>query len=208
MFTLYASLGAGSVAVEALLAEIGAPYQVVDLKREADGLFPKSFLAINPRGEVPSLRLSDDSVMTESAAMMIYLADLFPAAGLAPAATSSQRPRYLRWLLYFASAVYPADLRYFYGDRYTADPAGGAAVKAQAVKDMARDFDIFAADLGAGPFILGDTFSAADIYAAMLLSWSPDLEALFARHPALRTYYATVAERPRIAPVWTRNEMP
>ena len=207
MFKLYARLGAGSLAVEALLAECDIPYQVEDLERGPDGKLPASFLAINPRGEVPALILHDGSVMTESAAMMIYLADLYPDTGLAPSAASPLRPRYLRWLVYFATTVYMSDLRMYYPQRYTDDPAGADAVKRQAIAHMAREFEIFAEALGAGPYILGETFSAADIYAAMLASWADNVPALFARHPNIKAHYDRVTARPRIAKVWARNEV-
>ncbi len=208
MFTLYARRGSGSTAVEALLCEVGAEFELQDVARMADGSVLASYLKINPRGEVPALRLADDSVMTESAAMMIYIADLFPAAGLAPAIDDRTRGIYLRWMLYFASAVYMADLRYFYPDRYSTEVSDAARIKAKASEDMDRDFAIFAEALGQGPFVLGEMFSAVDIYVAMLVSWAPDLAALFVRHPNLQAHYEAVVQRPKIAPVWARNEMP
>ncbi len=208
MFTLYARLGSGSVAVEALLAECDAAFRIETVASGADNLAYQTYLQINPRGEVPSLKLPDDSVMTKSAAMMIYLADYFSDCGLAPAITSPLRTTYLRWMIYFASAVYMADLRFYYPQRYSTDISHAEFIKAKAVEHMDRDFAIFAEALGQGPFILGDAFSAVDIYAAMLVSWVPDLDALFERHPNLKTHYGAVASRPKIAPVWLRNEMP
>ena len=208
MFKLYARPGAGSAAIEALLAECGAAFEIIDVLRDPDGTVPKSFQQINPRAEVPTLVLPDNSIMTESAAMMIYLADLFPAAGLAPAVTSAERASYLRWMLYFATAVYGADLRMYYPARHSTDQAHATGIKARAIADMSRDFDIFAEALGKGPFILGSTFSAADIYAAMLVSWAPDVPQLFARHANIKRLYELVAARPLIAKVWARNEMP
>ena len=73
---------------------------------------------------------------------------------------------------------------------------------------MERDYDIFAQALGEGPFILGPSMSAVDIYAAMLLSWAPDVTQLFARHGNIKKLYDLVAARPKIAKVWARNEMP
>jgi hypothetical protein len=84
MFKLYARPGAGSAAVEALLSECDAAFEIIDVLREPDGTVPRSFQLINPRAEIPTLLLADNSIMTESAAMMIYLADLHPAEGLAP----------------------------------------------------------------------------------------------------------------------------
>lgn len=208
MFKLYARPGAGSAAVEALLAECGAAFEIIDILRGPDGSVPQSYQQINPRAEVPTLLLPDNSIMTESAAMMIHLADLHPAAGLAPSITSPQRARYLRWMLYFATAVYTADLRMYYPERYSIDAAHAAGIKAKAIEDMERDFDIFAEELGEGPFILGQSMSAVDIYAAMLISWAPDVAQLFARHGNIRRHYDLVAARPLIAKAWARNEMP
>lgn len=208
MFTVYGRPGSGSAAVEALLAEVDAEYHVEDVLRLADGSLSDAIFKVNPRGEVPALRLPDDSVMTESAAIMIYLADLYPAAGLAPALHAPQRSAYLRWMLYFASSVYMADLRYFYPERYSTDVSHAEGIKAKARDHMERDFSIFANELGEGPYILGETFSAVDIYAAMLVSWAPDLQALFQRCPNIKSHYEAVAARPKIAPVWLRNKMP
>ena len=208
MFKLYARPGAGSAAVEALLAECGAAFEIIDVLRGPDGSVPQDYRRINPRSEVPTLLLPDNSIMTESAAMMIYLADLHPSAGLAPSVTSPMRARYLRWMLYFATAVYMADLRMYYPARHSTDAGNAANIKAKAIEDMGRDFDIFAEALGEGPYILGQLMSAVDIYAAMLISWAPDVPQLFARHANIKTLYGLVAARPLIAKIWTRNEMP
>ena len=208
MFTLYSRPGSGSAAVEALLAELDLPFRLEDVPAGPDRLAPQHYLAINPRGEVPSLQLPDNSLMTESAAMMIYLADLQPGKGMAPTVASKQRPDYLRWILYFATAVYTADLRYFYPERYSADAAHAPGVKAQAVIAMQRDFRIFAHWLGDKTYIAGPECSAADIYVCMLISWAPDMAALFAEHPNLQHFYNRVARWPKVAAVWQRNEMP
>lgn len=206
MYTLYMRSGSGSAAVEAVLAECGADYQLVDVPRSGHGF--EDYLSVNPRGEVPSLRLPSDSLMTESAAMLIYLADLYPQSRLAPGLDSPLRPIYLRWMLYFASAVYMADLRYFYPVRHSVEPDAEAGIKAKAEIDLNRDFDIFANALGHGPYILQEVFSAVDIYATMLVSWAPDIKALFARHPNIQRHYALVAARPKITPLWKSNGMP
>ena len=207
MFKLYARKGAGSAAIEAMLALCGAPYVVEDVPRLADGSIPPSFYRINPRGEVPVLILTDDSTMTESAAMLIYLGDQFPAAGLAPPLASPPRPRYLRWMLFLATTVYLSDLRMYYPARYTTDPAAAPGIKAKAIAAMARELAILADAIGQGPFILGETMSAADIYAAMLASWAPDVPALYASHPNIRTLCERVAAVPAIAQAWARNGM-
>jgi glutathione S-transferase len=204
MFTLYSRPGSGSAAVEALLTEMALPFQVVDVPRGPSA----DYLLINPRGEIPSLRLPDNSLMTESAAMMIYLADLDHSKNLAPSVSSENRGTYLRWMLYFASTVYASDLRYFYPDRFVANKEHGHEVKSQAVIALAKDYQVFADFLGGQDFVLGQKFSAVDLYAAMLITWAPDLDALFLKHPNLKDYYFRVAARPKTAPAWKRNEMP
>lgn len=207
MYKLYARPVAGSVVVEAVLALEGVPYQVIDLERGADGRFPDEFYKLNPMGQVPTLVLPDDSVMTESAAIVIYLADLFPSTELAPKPSSPKRAAYLRWLLFLATTIYMSDLRLYYPERYTTDPKGAAGVKQAGIAAMAREWDIFATALGQGPFILGERMSAADIYAAMLATWNLDVPAFFAEHPNVKALYDRVTAVPKIAAVWERNKM-
>ncbi len=205
MFTLYAKKNAGSVAAEAMLAACGADYEIKDVQRDAAGAFPAFIFDVNPRGEVPTLILPDGTTMTESAAMLIHLGDTFPQAGLAPDLTSPLRPRYLRWMLFLATTVYMSNLRIYYPQYYTTDLAGTVGIKAKALPAMARELGILSDAIGEGPFILGATMSAVDIYAAMLSTWHPDAGALFAKHPNIRVLHDRVASVPAIAKVWARN---
>jgi glutathione S-transferase len=205
MYTLYARNTAGSMAPEALLAACGAEYRVIVLERKPDGSFEEFFHKINPKAEVPTLVLPDDSIMTESAAMMIHLADLHPEAGLSPAIGTPERARYLRWLLFLATSLYMSDLRLFYPHRYTVNASESSGIKARAEEMMMQEFAIYAEALGEGPFLLGSRMSAADIYAAMLCSWAPDTAALFAAHPALARIYEGVLANEAVKRVWERN---
>jgi glutathione S-transferase len=207
MYKLYARKGAGSAAVEALLALLGVSSDVIDVPKAESGAAPAWFLALNPRGEIPALQLPDGKVMTESAAMMIYLADAHGEAGLAPGLQTAERAQYLRWLVYMAAAAYTSDLRLFYPERYSTDPSHAAAIKAKASLDLAHDFEVFANEMGPGPFVLGDKMSAADLYVAMLLTWSDDVEALFAKHGKLKLLYDAVLGNAAVRKVWDRNGM-
>jgi glutathione S-transferase len=209
MFKLYARAGAGSAAVEALLAVSGLSYELINVPREPDRSITSWFRAINSRGEVPALQLPDGTIMTESAAMMIYLADL--AEGLAPAVSASDRPAYLRWMVYLATAPYTSYLRMYYPARHSTDAAHAPSIKARAMADIDRDFDFLADDMqnmSHGPFILGKELSAVDIYAAMLIAWAPDIQVLTARQPVLGELYRAVSKIPVIRKVFDRNEMP
>mgnify|MGYP001617413196 FL=1 len=114
MYTLYGRKSSGSFVVEAMLAETGRRYKVIDATPGADGKTHAGLLRLNPLGQVPTLVLPEKTVMTESAAMVIYLADRHPKAGLAPARKSKQRAAYLRWMAFMAANIYPSDLRLYY----------------------------------------------------------------------------------------------
>jgi glutathione S-transferase len=200
VYTLYARAGTGSVAIEAILEETGVPYRIETVVRGDDGRPPPDFLRINPLGQVPVLRLADGSLMTESAAMIIYLADQFPDAGLSPPQSSSLRAQILRWILFL-------DLRIYFSDRYTSDPAGAPSVRDAARAAMAREWTIFGEALGSKRYVLGDTFSAADIYAALLATWNEDMPTFFAAQPNIKDLYDRVVAKPAVARAWKRNGM-
>lgn len=206
MYRLYCRKGAGSMAVEALLAVLGVDHELVSADRDADGKPPAFLAALNPRAEVPTLVLPDDSVMTESAAIMIFLADSYPQAGLAPAIGSPDRPQFLRWMIYMATTLYMSDLRLYYPQRYTARASEAIGIKEKAASAMTEEVAILADALGGRQFLAGARMTAVDIYAAMLLNWMPDMAETFARHPNLAALYARVTGVEAIAAVWRRNE--
>jgi glutathione S-transferase len=205
MYKLYARKGSGSAAVEALLSMCAAPHVVIDVTKDADGRVPDWYLALAPRAEVPALVLPDGTVMTESAAIMMHIADCFPAARMAPALGTSARATYMRWMVYTAASPYGSDLRMYYPHRYSIDPAHADAIKAKAIIDLNRDFDLFVEGLGDGPFILGAEMTAVDIYAAMLIAWSEDFEK---RQPKLRKLYEATSAHPSVRAAWNQNELP
>jgi glutathione S-transferase len=208
MFKLYARENTGSAAVEALLAVCSAPHTLITVERTASGGVPDWLLAKNPHGKIPTLELPDGTIMSESAAIMLHIADCFPAAKLAPDIGTSARATYMRWMIYFAAGPYDSDLRLYYPERYSIDPAHADGIKAKAIIDLNSEFDIFAKALGEGPFILGHQMTAADIYIAMILAWSEDMPALFKRQPKLQNLYTAVTANPAIRKVWDRNQMP
>jgi glutathione S-transferase len=207
MYRLYGRPGTGSVAIEAILEVAKAPYEVEIIERSPDGEVPEKLARLNPLGQVPVLRLPNGDIMTESAAIALYLGDLHPEADLAPPPGSPDRAAYLRWLIYLATNIYMTGLAAYYPDRYTSDQDGGKCVKSAALTRMAKEWGIYAEALGDRPYILGDKMSVADIYAAMQATWNFDVPAFFKKHPNLRAMYNRVTAHPAIAKVWGRNEM-
>ena len=207
MYELYGRKGAGSMVVEAVLEECGVTYKLIEVKRDASRMPPADFFAINPLGQVPALKLPDGSVMTESAAIVLYLADEHSESGLAPAPRGPLRPHFLRWLVYLAANIYMTDLRITYCDRYTTRAADAASVKEAAMQARAREWDVYAAALAAKPYMLGEQLSAVDIYAAMLATWNLDVPAFFRKHPNVHASYERVVARPAVARVWNRHDV-
>jgi glutathione S-transferase/GST-like protein len=188
-----------------MLTLSGLPFKIVDLTRWGNASPPAELLEVNRLGQIPTLVLPDGSAMTESAAITLYLADLVPETGMAPQLNDLRRARYLRWMVYLAANSYMTALRIYYPERFSVHDDGGAGVKTAAVKRSAFEWSVFADALGEGPYVLGDQMCAADLYAAMLISWDLDMPALFKRHPCLQRLFEQVAQHPRLRPVWLRH---
>src|ERR1700743_2248600 len=106
-YTLYGDLGSGAFSAEAALAEAGAPYNFELVSLEKSEQREPAFLAINPSGKMPALRLPEGDVVTESAAILLTLADHFPQVGLLPPQASNDRGQAYRWLAFMAGEIYP-----------------------------------------------------------------------------------------------------
>lgn len=205
---LYGRPGSGSGAIEAVIRLVGVDCEIVDLPPWPDGEPPAELLAINPLGQVPTLVLDNGTIMTESAAICVHLADLHPSAALSPALAAPERADFLRWMFYLSANIYMTELRFFYPHRYTADLSGADDVRDAANARALIEWAVFSDALGGRSFILGEAISAADIYAAMLISWMEDLDAFCERFPNLRALYDRVARVPQIRDVWQRHGMP
>jgi glutathione S-transferase len=204
MYTLYWSADSGAFVVQAVLEELGQPYrcQVVDTAR-GEHRTPE-FLAVNPMAQVPVLRLPDGTILTESAAMVVHLCDAHPEAGLLPEPGTAARAQAYRWLFWLATGLYESDLRYYYPDRYTADPGSAEAVQEAALARMDRLLEI-AESLLPGPYALGDRFSAVDLYLFMLVQWHPAWAEVYERHPRLGALMRLVRRRPAVDRIWGQH---
>jgi len=206
VYKLYWAKMSGAMVPQALFEEIGADYEkiVIDLEEEENR--KAEYLAVNPMGQIPALVLPDGTLMTESAAMLLHIVDCHPEAKLAPPAGSPERAHFLRWLLFMASNLYNTDIRLYYSERFTTDASGLEAVKASALSDMNRYFGILNDALAPGPYLLGEHFSAVDIYLWMLTTWHPDPSQMLERNPRIGQLVERVLARPAIARIWPEHE--
>ncbi|MDP3489636.1 MAG: glutathione S-transferase family protein [Phenylobacterium sp.] len=172
-----------------MLEEVGQPYETQILSWESGDTKSADYLAINPMGKVPAI-VHDGVIVTECAAICAYLADAFPEAGLAPPAHSPLRGPYYRWLFFGAGPIEQAvsakamsfepttEQRTSLGFGSMADVLG--AIEG-AVKDRA--------------YLVGDSFTAADLYLAAHLSWGMNFDTIEKR-PAFETYVGRHLARP------------
>ena len=176
-----------STGVRVLLEELGAPHRLHVLNMRAGEHLGDTYRAINPMAKVPAIR-HGEALVTEQAAVYLYLADLFPEAGLAPALTDPARGTYLRWMVFYGSCFEPALI-----DRHLKREPGPRAMSAYA------DYDSVIAciteALKPGPYLLGERFSAADILWGSALGWTMGF-GLVATDPVLSAYVARVRGRP------------
>ena len=193
-YKLYGRAGAGSLAPQIVLEEIGAPYELAWVSKTAAEL--EAYRCISPTGKVPALVLPDGTAVFESAAILIHLAHAHPGAGLAPAAGSGAHARFLQWMVFLSANVYEAALRFYYSDRYTsAGTAGAEEIRTQAVADWRRHLTLVHGELS--PYVLGSQLSAADPYLHMLAGWYPgEAPPLTERLPRLARHAELLRARP------------
>jgi glutathione S-transferase len=187
LVTLYHAPNSRSSAARTLLEELGVPYTLHPISLKAGEQRQPAYLAINPMGKVPALTHRGE-VVTEQVAVFIYLADLYPAAGLAPSLDSPLRGPYLRFLAFYGSSFEPAIM-----DRAAKREPGPAMSSPYGTFDAT--LGTIAARLRAGPYILGDQFSAADVLWGIAFSWMIGFK-LCPELPELTDYVARVTARP------------
>ena len=207
MYKLYWRERTGAFAAAAVMAELDIPYEGVHVDTARREHERADYRALNPMAQIPTLILPDGTIMTESAALALYLAETKPDNALVPPAGDPRRARFLRGLFFAPSNLYETILRYSYSARYTADPTGAEDVCAAARSHIDALWDMVAEAIGGGPFFLGDAYSLLDIYLAMLATWHHDPPALYSRQPAIAHLVEATAARPAIAPVWRQHGM-
>lgn len=176
-----------SGATRALLEELGVEFDMHVLSLKAGDTRKPEYLAVNPMGKVPAIR-HGDALITEQPAVMMYLADLYPAAKLAPPIGDPLRGPYLRWMVFYGSCFEPAVV----DKSMKREPAPPSS-------SPYGDFDTMLGtlvyQLGRGAYLLGETFSAADVLYGTALNWMVQF-GLVPELPLIRAYIDRVSSRP------------
>jgi glutathione S-transferase len=189
---LFHSPNTRSAGVRVLLEELGVPYELHTLNMKAGEQRGAHYLKVNPMGKVPAV-LHGDALVTEQVALYIYLPDVFPRAGLAPALDDPLRGPYLRWIAYYGSCLEPAVV-----DRFMKREAAPASMCPYG--DYDTMLNTLVDQLRKGPYILGERFSAADLLWGPSLRWMTGFR-LVPELPEIMEYVDRITSRPSFARV-------
>jgi GST-like protein len=203
--TVFGAVGSGSIPVEATLTLLGIPYDLVEAVTWVDEAARQRVEAVNPLRQVPALILPSGEIMTESAAILIYLADLHPEARLAPAPDDPKRAQFLRWMAYVSSSIY--SLFWIKGD-----PMRIAASKQDTARVIDRVHDRIAdcwrkmdEQISPGRYILGDELSVLDLYVTVISRFGPWRTRFYRTAPKMAEIVRRVDTDPRLADFWARR---
>ncbi|WP_417459775.1 glutathione S-transferase family protein [Kordiimonas sp.] len=206
--TLFGAKGGGSAIIEALLAILDLPYarRYLDWDSLHDPSGPLS--KVNPACEIPTLLLQDGSVMTESAAITLWLGAERPESGLVPLVGTPEHPEFLRRLIWLVASVYPT---FSYGDhpeRWLKNEAAAQALRTATDKRREVMWQQFEAAITPAPWLLGDAMTALDIYMAVMTHWRPRRDWFEENCPKLFGIAKRVDTIPELKEVWERNFAP
>jgi len=204
-YRLYWGRTTGAFAPEAMLVEIGAPYERVEIDWRRGGTREPRYLEVNPLGQLPALELPDGTVVTESGAISLYLAAQHPEAGLMPTADAPARGLVYRWILFGAVNLYEIELQQYLGDRLAVSDDCLRRVQAARARAIDHCWSMVDAALDPGPYILGEHFSAADIYLSMIAGWQIDKPKMATARDRVRRMVDLVRARPKIVPLWQEH---
>ncbi|MEM8661414.1 MAG: glutathione S-transferase family protein [Pseudomonadota bacterium] len=200
---IYVNPGSGSACVEAAMAELDLSFERIPVDYTEDGIVDPEFIKINPRRQIPALILDNGVCLTETMAILMYLADNHPESGLTPRSGTLERAKLDQWMSFVLANIYEGELRKNYPQRYViGDP--------QFVEDAAETFvmdnyKILESACGDGPYFFGESLTILDIYLWMFINWFEEFDEISEACPKIIALAETVMQRPKIAPVHLYN---
>jgi len=202
---LYGAAASGSVAVEAVLTLLGIPFQLIEGETWSSEAARERVSGQNAMRQIPTLVLPSGETLTESAAIMIWLADSHPAAKLAPAPDDPQRAQFLRWMFFVSSAIY--SLHWIKPDvsRIGAPQSARDDVVDSVHERIAFCWRTMDAQLSPAKYLLGDTLSVLDLYVAVISRFGPWRERFYEEAPKMTAVIKRVDEDRRLKGLWERR---
>ncbi len=197
MIELHYFPGNASLFPHMLLRELGCPFELKLVDRNQNAQNSPDYLRLNPNGKIPVL-VDDGHAIFETAAIGLYLTEKFPQRGLAPPLGSSERGSYLKWMVHLSNTPHAEFRAWFYPQEFVDDPGLADHVKAASGAKLAAIFERIAAQLSSGQWLLGERFSAADLYLLMMVRWGRTLPTPARELTALGIHAERVLARPAV----------
>lgn len=203
-YELFGGRMTGSMIPEIALAFTGIPYRFTEAVPWAGGPNLDRLKRLNPLCQIPTLVLPDGRVMTESAAMVLHLAEVRPDSGLAPTPDDPARPDFLRWLVFLVTNVYSTFLYDDFPERWVSGTDARDELQRRVAEHRCRIWRIVE-DAAGAPWFLGGRRSALDLCIAVMTCWSPYRDWFAVHCPRLAAIAGAVEQDPKLAPVFDRN---
>ena len=197
MFKLYFAPGTCALACHIALAEAGAPYTTVKLDFKAGQQNSPEYLAINPKGRVPSL-VTDRGVLTETPAILAFIAQSFPQAKLAPLDDAFEFAKVQAFNNYLCATVHVAHAHKLRGARWATEETSFADMKRMVPKTVGACFSLIERDMLKGPWVMGEHYTIADGYLFTMENWLPGDGVDRDGFAMVSAHYARMLERPAV----------
>ena len=189
-----------SVAAHITLEEVGADYEARPLNFAATEQRSDEYLGINPKGRVPALA-TDRGILTETPAILLYLAQRFPEAGLAPLQDSFELAKLQEFNAYLCATVHVAHAHRVRGERWVDDDNAIKAMQAKVPQTMGECFQLIASEMFKGPWVMGDQYTICDPYLFTISNWLAGDGVNMYVFPAIAEHNQRMRERPAVAKV-------
>ncbi|VWX63787.1 Glutathione S-transferase GST-6.0 [Burkholderiales bacterium 8X] len=202
-YTLYGAPGSGAVPVHAALTLIGEPVDVVDVAPWEGDSERDKLASLSAMRQAPVLVLPSGEVMTESAAILVWLGDRYPEARLAPPPDHPMRAQYLRWMVFVPAAIYSMYWVRDVPSRLASGPEAEALILERTAERVAECWRLMDGQLPRGTrYLLGDEIGMLDLYVTVVSRWTPRRTRFYREAPRMAEVVRQVDADPRLAAFW------
>jgi glutathione S-transferase len=205
MLKLFYAVGSCALASHIALEEAGAEYEAVRLSFAANDQRKPEYLRINPKGRVPAL-ITDAGILTETPAILAYIAQVFPRANLAPLTDAFEFARVQSFNSYLCSTAHVNHAHVSRGSRWADDPASIEDMKRKAPRNVAESFALMETEMFTGPWVMGKAYTIADPYLFTVARWLERDGVDIARFPKIHDHHVRMAERPAVKTVLAEHQ--
>lgn len=205
MFTVYGAADSGSVVVEAALTWMGLPYAVVEAAPWGPPEQRAILETVSPLGQVPVLELPDGQRLTESVAILLWLADAKEGRPFAPGPGHPDRAAFLRWLIFIPANIYAMYTIKDNVAEWVTDGAAQTELTTKTIDRVAAMWRVMEGEVDPAPFIFGEDPTFLDLFVAVASRWTPRRNAFYAACPKLGSMVRRLDADPRLTTLWTER---